>query len=278
MSQMSDALSRHWPEYLMEAAELGLFMISAGVFTTILQYPHSPIRMAISDPFIRRAMIGLAMGLTAVCIIYSPWGQQSGAHLNPAVTLTFLGLGKIAPWDAVFYIVAQFLGGLAGVLVTLVILGEKFAAPPVSYVVTAPGMAGVMAAFLAECTIAFCLMMVVLVSTNTPGISRFTGIFAGALVALYVTFEGPYSGMSMNPARTFASALPSGHLMALWVYFTAPLLGMNLAALVYRRLSRRQDVICAKLNHHTSRRCIFLHCGYKAQAEAGANANRAQTA
>ena len=94
---MFDTLRRHWPEYLMEAAELGLFMISAGVFVSLLEHPASPVRQAIADPVLRRVLIGLAMGLTAISIVYSPLGQRSGAHFNPAVTLTFFRLGKVAP-------------------------------------------------------------------------------------------------------------------------------------------------------------------------------------
>ncbi|MGH7166316.1 MAG: aquaporin, partial [Nitrospiraceae bacterium] len=112
MDIVRDALARHWPEYLMEAAGLAVFMISAAVFTTVLEHPASPVRQAITDPVLRRALIGLAMGLTAIGIIYSPWGKQSGAHLNPAVTLTFLRLGKIQVADALFYVLAQFAGGL----------------------------------------------------------------------------------------------------------------------------------------------------------------------
>ena len=100
----------------MEAAGLGIFMVSAGVFTILFEYPGSPVHQALSSGFLRRALIGLAMGLTAIGIIYSHWGKRSGAHLNPAVTLSFLWLGKIKPWDAVYYILAQFLGGLSGVL------------------------------------------------------------------------------------------------------------------------------------------------------------------
>ncbi|MFQ5683048.1 MAG: hypothetical protein ACE5HC_07220 [Candidatus Binatia bacterium] len=76
----------------MEAAGLGIFMVSACTFGTILEYPASPIHQAIADPFLRRILMGLAMGLTAVGIIYSPWGKQSGAHINPAITLTFFRL------------------------------------------------------------------------------------------------------------------------------------------------------------------------------------------
>src|SRR5262245_9400137 len=105
---MRATLTHHWPEYLMEAAGLGLFMLSACGFATLLEHPASPLRPVISDSIRRRIPLGLAMGLTAVSIVYSPWGKQSGAHLNPSLTLTFLRLGKVAPWDALCYVVAQF--------------------------------------------------------------------------------------------------------------------------------------------------------------------------
>jgi glycerol uptake facilitator-like aquaporin len=90
-------LEHHWPEYLMEAAGLGIFMVSAVVFTAILQHPASSDWQAIVNPFLRRMLMGIAMGLTAICIIYSPWGKQSGAHINPSVTLTFFGLERLNP-------------------------------------------------------------------------------------------------------------------------------------------------------------------------------------
>jgi aquaporin Z len=261
----ADGLRRHWPEYLMEAFGLGAFMVSAGLFATLFWYPGSPVALAVPDGVLRRALMGLAMGLTAIAIIYSPWGQRSGAHINPAVTLTFWRLGKVATWDAVFYIAAQFAGGLLGVSLVLAVLGIAFANPPVSYVATVPGAAGVRAALLAEALLSFGLMLMVLFATNTARLMRLTGVFAGCLVALYIALEAPVSGMSMNPARTFASALP-GHLWTgLWIYFLGPPTGMLLAVPVYRAIRRTPEVICAKLNHHTKQRCIF-HCGYGAHA------------
>ena len=118
-----------------------------------------------------------------------------------------------------------------------------------------------MVALLAEAVISFGLMIMILFATNTPGLMRLTGVFAGCLVALYITFEAPLSGMSMNPARTLASALPGNLWHALWIYFVGPAAGMLLAVEVYRRIRRTSDVVCAKLNHHTHRRCIF-RCGY----------------
>src|SRR5919106_1601837 len=162
----ADALRRHWPEYLMEAAGLGLFMISAGLFGTLLFHPQSSALAALPDPLARRALMGAFMGLT-----------------------------------------------------------------------------------------------VILVTTNTARLMPLTGVFAGCLVALYITFEAPLSGMSMNPARSLASALPGGLFEALWIYFAGPAAGMLLAVEAYRLIRRTPEVICAKLNHCTHRRCIF-RCSY----------------
>ncbi len=260
-----NALRHHYPEYLMEAAGLGLFMIAASVVTVLLEHPLSPIRQAIPDPLLRRLIIGVAMGLTAMVIIYSPWGKQSGAHINPVVTLTFFRLGKIRGWDAFFYIVAQFLGGLLGVLLVSAGLKEAMADPAVNYVVTLPGAAGAGIAFLAELIISFCLMLMVLLVSNSPSRGQYTGLFAGILIAAYITLEAPLSGMSMNPARTLASAIPAQNWTALWVYFTAPLFGMLLASEVYVRWKGQQAIRCAKLHHHNDKRCIF-RCGYGGQS------------
>jgi aquaporin Z len=109
-------------------------------------------------------------------------------------------------------------------------------------------------------------MLAVLYTSNRIRLMRYTGLFAGILIAGYITVEAPLSGMSMNPARTVASAAPSGVWHGLWIYFSAPLLGMLIAVEAYRLLTGRTDVICAKLNHITRRRCIFRHCGFKEHA------------
>jgi aquaporin Z len=144
----------------------------------------------------------------------------------------------------------------------LLTLRAAFADPPVAYIATLPGPEGPAVAFVAEALISFGLMLMVLLTTNSARLMRFTGLFAGCLIALYITIEAPLSGMSMNPARTLASALP-GHLFeGLWIYLTAPPLGMLLAVEAYRLIARTPQVLCAKLNHHTHRRCIF-RCGYQ---------------
>ena len=258
---MIETLEAHWPEYAIEAFCLGTFMISAAVFATLIYHPGYPVARAIADPLGRSALMGLVMASTAVALIFSPWGKRSGAHMNPATTLTFYRLGKVAPWDAVFYIAAQFAGGIAGTYVAFLILGHAIADPAVDWVVTVPGPQGAWVAFFAEVAIAYALMATVLTVSNVKRLAPWTGVFAGALVALYITFEAPVSGMSMNPARTLGSAVWAGRYDALWIYFTAPVLGMLLAAETFLRAGRARVAHCAKYRHDDTQRCIF-NCRY----------------
>ena len=259
---MTYALKNHWPEYLMEAVELGVFMFSACAFTVLLYHPSSPVAQMIHDGVQRRLLMGTAMGLTAIAIIFSPLGQRSGAHFNPSVTWTFFRLGKIETWDAAFYTLFQFAGGIAGVSVASVTFRALVAHQSVNYAVTLPGRNGPLVALFAEIVISFILMSVVLTVSNTKRLARWTGVFAGALVATYITIEAPISGMSMNPARTFSSAFGAHVWMSLWIYFVAPPLGMFLAAEVFQRLHASRTIACAKLHHHNNQRCIF-QCNFE---------------
>jgi aquaporin Z len=261
MHGLRDTLIDHWAEYAIEAAGIALFMTSALGFTALLEYPSSPVRQAIASATLRRVLMGLAMGATAVALVYSPWGQRSGAHFNPALTFTYWRLGKIAPADALFYAVAQFTGAIAGVLATAQLIGAV-ADPHVRFAVTLPGSWGELVAFAAEAAISFGLMLVVLCASNTARTARFTGLFCGLLVATYIALEAPISGMSMNPARTLGSAAGAAHFASLWIYFTAPPLGMLLAAELYLRVRGAARVRCAKLQHGLRQRCIF--CGQQA--------------
>lgn len=255
MRKMPALLREHWREYLMEAWGLGMFMLSACVFGVLLFHTASPLNGL--GFFLRNLLMGVAMGVTAVAIICSPWGKRSGAHINPAVTLTFLRLGKINPGDAFFYILAQFAGGAGGVLLAWTVLGRTLEDTAVNFVVTLPGKDGAAVAFVAEMLISFGLMLMVLVSANSPKWSRRTPFLAGLLVAFYITFESPLSGMSMNPARTFGSAAVAGVWTDWWIYFTAPPAAMLLAAEFYVRVRGWKKVYCAKFHHHNAAPCIF---------------------
>ena len=255
------ALRTHWPEYLIEAWALGSFMIAAGLVATALGSPTSSLSRTVVDPMLRNVIAGIAMGITAILLIHSPWGRRSGAHMNPAVTLTFLRLGKTRGWDALFYIIAQIAGGTTGVLLVAALLGPAFTDAPVSYAATMPGTGGAAVAFVAELVISAVLMLVILSLSGTQRFAGLTGFAAGMLVALYISFEAPLSGMSMNPARTFASAAPAMHWDHLWIYVFAPLIGMLAAAQLFLTVRGVRKLGCAKLLHPADQRCI--HCGYE---------------
>jgi aquaporin Z len=261
LAGMRQSLNEHWPEYFMEAACLGLFMVSACVFGVLLEHPNSGVHQAIPNAVVRRALMGLAMGVTAIGLICSPWGKRSGAHMNPAVTLTFLSLRKISSWDALYYVAFQFVGGTAGVLLSGWVIGPSLGDAAINYVVTVPGPLGVPAAFWAEALISFVMMGTILIASNVRALSRMTPYFAGALLAIFITLEAPYSGMSLNPARTAGSAAVAGECTGLWLYFAAPTLAMFAAGQIYRTLRGSKRVFCAKLHHDNGKRCIF-RCQY----------------
>jgi aquaporin Z len=264
MQSFRAALRSHWPEYLIEAGGLAAFMLAALSFTLLLEHPASPVRAALPDAFLRRALMGCAMGATLIALVYNPLGQRSGAHYNPVFTLTFLRLGRVSRHDAVFYVLAQFAGAASGVALLAAGYSVALADERVQYAVTLP-FAGVARAFAGELAISFSQMSIVLVISNTKRLNKYTGVFAALGVATYITFEAPLSGMSMNPARTLASALGAAHYTALWLYFAAPLTGMLLAAELYTRLAGANRIHCAKLHHDNPQQCPF-RCDWGAAA------------
>lgn len=247
----------HWREYLAEAAGLGLFMLAASCAASLLEGPESFLRAAIDNADVRRALMGLAMWVTAVVIIYSPLGTRSGAHLNPATTLTFWMLGKIHVRDVAWYIVAQTTGGLTGMLLASQLLGAPLADPAVYFVATLPGYFGETGAFFAEAVISFVMMITVLACSNHRTLHRFTGMVAGGLLAAFIYLEAPISGTSLNPARTFASAVVADDWRGFWIYLIAQPLGMLMAGVTFMLIRSRAAVHCAKLSHPARIDCIF---------------------
>jgi len=248
----------NWPLYLYEAAELAIFMISACVFTVWLFDPAYYVLHIVPSSAIRRLLMGIAMGATAVLIIRSPMGKRSGAHFNPSITLTYFRLGKIGGADAFFYILFQFLGGVLGVGISALCLGSALADPAVEYAVTVPGKYGTAAAFGAEFFMAALLMGIVLYFSNRPRIAQYTSYLVGVLITFYILLFAPVSGFSINPARTMGSAVFAHLWTAIWLYFTAPIAGMMLAAEIHLRVYGIDTILCAKLHPDPDYPCPFF--------------------
>jgi len=241
--------------YAIEGAALGVFLLVAIVVTAVIENQGSPVRQMIDSELLRRTIIGIAMGLTAAAIIYSPWGMKSGAHLNPAVTLSFFRLRKMNGADAAFYVAAQFAGAALAMVLAALLLPSTAGA--VNWVATVPGPQGSWAAFAGEAVISFVMMAAILVLSNSMRTAPFTGAVASLLIAVYVIIEAPLSGMSMNPARSLAPAVAAGTLDSMWIYFVAPTLGMFMAAELYVRMCGWRAVHCAKLHHPSTGPCHF---------------------
>jgi aquaporin Z len=169
-----EAVSTHWREYLMEATEIGALMLSTCIWGTLIYSNESPLTsLGLSQTF-KSMLMGTAIAITTFLIIRSPFGRRSGAHFNPAVTLTFLWLGRIHRLDAVCYISAHFTGAVAGVLAARQILGLRLSSPSVRYMVTLPGNYGILIVFLCEFLLSGLLMSTVLYASNHRLLARFT--------------------------------------------------------------------------------------------------------
>ncbi|MGG9960618.1 aquaporin [Ferruginibacter sp. SUN106] len=227
---MLAAFKNNWRLYLMEAFGLAIFMVSACFFGAMIFSPGSSWYHLFLNDMVRNILMGLMMGLTALFIFYSPVTAPSGAHINPAVTITFLRLGKISKENAAFYILFQFIGGTVAVFTMQWLMGKTLTGSPVNSAVTVPGKAGTMNAAITEFFIAFVMISMVLFMSASKRFKKHTRKFAACLVCCYVIFAGPISGFGMNPARSFASAFPSGIYTAFWIYMLIPFAGMLLAA------------------------------------------------
>jgi aquaporin Z len=218
----------------------------------------SPVVGAIPDSNLRRLITGIIFAGTATAIVYSPLGRRSGGHINPAVTLAFLRLGKISPRSAGIYIVVQLAGALTGA--ALVVAIWRGWATSVSVGATVPKDGGAAAAVAAEVAVTFLLVSLILNFVDRRRLMPFTAAAAGILVAFFVFVEAPVSGTSLNPARTLGPAIVGGNFTDVWIYLLAPPCGALAAAALFRH--RRPSVACGKLFHTEAVQCRFLDCQY----------------
>ena len=223
-------------KYCDEALGLGIFMFSAAFFDALINYPGLPIRALIDSDLLRRFLVGLFMGATALFIFTSAFGKKSGAYINPAVTLVRYTRHDINLRDGFFYIIFQAAGGIAGIGLVVLLFPKWMSDPGVNYIVTVPGPSGAAIAFIMEFLISCMLIVVVLKMEKDAGYKRYTPLAVSVLIVLFITFESPFSGMSMNPARTLASAVVSNQWKDFWLYCSAPVSGMYLGLFIFRAI------------------------------------------
>ncbi len=194
-----------------------------GTFTLVFAGTGAIVIDSLTNGGIGHAGIALTFGLVVLAMIYT-FGDISGAHLNPAVTLGFVAAGRMPFSEAPGYIVSQFAGAFAasGCLRFLfphsITLGETSPGP---YVMQSFGLEIILTAIL--------MMTILCVSIGAKEKGITAGIAIGAVVGLEAMFAGPISGASMNPARSLAPALVGGELEHLWLYPTATIIGAILA-------------------------------------------------
>ena len=180
---------------------------------------------------VTHAGIAITFGLIVMAMIYT-LGNISGAHLNPAVTIAFAVANRFPARQIFPYIVSQVIGAFLASLIL------KFLFPENQYLgVTLPhGTA--MQSFVLELLLTFFLMLVIInVATGSKEQGMFAGLAIGSTVLLEAMFAGPICGASMNPARSLAPAVVSGHTEQLWIYLTATILGAVAAIPLWKYLS-----------------------------------------
>ncbi len=174
--------------------------------------------------------IAITFGLVVMSMIYA-LGDTSGAHLNPAVTTAFWLAGKFPGRDVPGYLLAQCAGALAA-------SGALHLIVPASNTLGATLPSGTWGqSFIMEIILTCMLMLVILqVSSGSKEKGILAGVAIGGVVALEALFAGPICGASMNPARSLAPAIVSGHIESLWIFVTAPVLGAAIAVPLARVL------------------------------------------
>jgi aquaporin NIP len=209
-----------------------------GTFALVFAGTGAIIINSLSQGNITHVGVALTFGLIVLAMIYT-FGDVSGAHLNPAVTLGFFAAGRMPGREVPPYIVAQVLGALAASATLRGLFSEHD-----TLGATLPA-GSALQSFALEFILTSVLMLVILsVSTGAKEKGITAGIAVGSVIALEAMFAGPICGASMNPARSLAPAVVSGHVEYLWVYLFAPTLGALSATLVCRCV-REPGCCCA---------------------------------
>ncbi|MGI6069680.1 MAG: MIP family channel protein [Blautia sp.] len=203
---------------------------SAVAANTLLGNGGEPIPLAFST-----LLIAFAFGLSIVAMAYSI-GNVSGCHINPAVSFGMLVAGKMEVKDFIGYVVAQFLGGLAGAGILSAFMGSTASLGQNGYGDASALGTSCGIAFLVEVVLTFVFVLLILGVTSKPEFSNIAGLVIGLTLTLIHILGIPFTGTSVNPARSFGPAILAGGqaLSQLWLFILAPLVGAAIAAVVHK--------------------------------------------
>jgi aquaporin Z len=243
-----------WQLFLSELIGTALLILVGLSLVIVMFGAGSPMARVVPGEGTRRLITGFLFGTTGALIALSPVGKESGAHINPVVTLGFWLMGKLDLPTTLGYIGAQLIGAVIGSLPLLLwgAMGKS-----VAFGATLPGPDFTLATvLLGEVVTTFTMVSLLAVFLGFRTIRPFTPAIFPPLYAIMVWAEAPISGTSTNPARTFGPAIVSGQWQGWWIYWAGPLVGMFLAILVFSFLAERIEV--AKLYHFESDRRRFF--------------------
>jgi aquaporin Z len=221
----------HWAEWTCEFVGTALLLLG-GLSAICLDFaPGSPVAPLVPGHSARLLVTGVLFAGTGSLVAVSNLGRRSGAHLNPSVTLAFWRRGHMHPHDLAGYIVAQVAGAFAGTAVVRWSWGAK--ARAVDLGVTQPGHGIGAAAVGIEAFMTFLLVGGILLMVSSPRTARWTPLMVWILVAILVWQGAPWTGTSLNPARSLAPALLAPQTDWLWIYLVGPLAGSLVAVAAF---------------------------------------------
>ena len=247
-----------WMVYGAEMLGTAL-LIAVGLSAVILDFGRgSPVLAWLPGAAGRRAVTGFLFGTTGALITLSWLGRESGAHINPVVTLGFWLMGRMRGANAVGYVLCQLVGGVLGAVPLLAWGGMGRS---IAYGATVPGAAyGAGWALAGETATTFCLVFGLFFCLRHRRLKPFTPALFPPLYAVMVWLEAGVSGTSTNPARTLGPAVIAGLWSGWWVYWLGPVLGALLAVAVHRWGSLRLPRLgVAKLHHFAHDRYGLFH-------------------
>ncbi len=243
-----------WLHFLSEFAGTALLVLVGLSFVIFIFGAGSPMARVLPAESLRRLVTGFLFGSTGALIALSPIGKESGAHINPVVTLGFCLTGKLDATTGAGYVVSQLAGAIAGAAPLLAwgAMGRS-----VAYGATTPGAGySVGTVVLGEAVTTFAMITLLITFIAFRGLRRFTPAIFPPLYAVMVCLEAPISGTSTNPARSLGPAVVSGQWQGWWIFWVGPLAGLLAALLACNALAARVEV--AKLYHFDSDRLGLL--------------------